>query len=115
MQSYDLTYPRGNFNYFLSGFLTIFTVLIGDGWNDIMNDFIRAMNSYVIIFFVSLYIFGNLILLNLFLAILLKNFDEEPEDFNVEKSESGSPVKRLASRISMRMVKILSKLSIRSR
>ena len=46
---------------------------------------------------------------------MLKNFDEEPEDFNVEKTESGSPVKRLASRISMRMVKILAKLSIRSR
>ena len=37
-----------------------------------------------ILFFVSLMILGNLVLLNLFLAILLKNFSE---DVNVDEED----------------------------
>ena len=38
----DIEFPRANFNYFLIGITTIFAVLIGDGWNEIMYDHIRA-------------------------------------------------------------------------
>jgi voltage-dependent calcium channel L type alpha-1D len=71
-------YPRANFNTFLSGFTTIFMVLIGDDWNTTMYEHVRAKGYGAIFFFISLYIFGNLVLLNLFLAILLKNFEEPP-------------------------------------
>ncbi len=72
-------YPRANFNSFLIGLTTIFIVLIGEDWNTVMYQHIRATNFRFFIFFVILFILGNLILLNLFLAILLKNFDEPPE------------------------------------
>lgn len=49
-----------------------------------MYDHMRSMGWVTMIFFISLYIFGNLILLNLFLAILLKNFDTEN---NFEESD----------------------------
>jgi tetrahydromethanopterin S-methyltransferase subunit E len=71
-------YPRANFNTFLSGFTTIFIVFIGEDWNAYMYDHVRATNYGSIFFFVSLFILGNLVLLNLFLAILLKNFEEPP-------------------------------------
>lgn len=73
---YTFQFPRTNFNNFLQGFTTIFVILIGDGWNNIMYDHMRTNGMGVSIpFFVSWYILGNLVLLNLFLAILLKNFE----------------------------------------
>ena len=67
-------YPREHFNNFLNSFTTIFIVLIGEDWNNVMYKYLRSSTFYHFIFFFVLYVFGNLILLNLFLAILLKNF-----------------------------------------
>jgi hypothetical protein len=41
---------------------------------------VRATNQLSMIFFISLMIFGNFVLLNLFLAILLKNFEKKEND-----------------------------------
>ena len=68
-------YPRSNFNTFSSGYITVFGILIGENWNVVMYDHLRAIGSSAYIFFISAFITGNLILLNLFLAILLKNFE----------------------------------------
>ena len=83
--------PRANFDTFLEAFTTIFIVLIGEDWNQVMYAHIRASGHIGIIFFVSLVIFGNFILLNLFLAILLKNFEEEEkleEELETSKKEN---------------------------
>ena len=50
-----------------------------------MYDHVRATGNGGIFFFISLFILGNLVLLNLFLAILLKNFEEPPgkDEFEV--------------------------------
>jgi hypothetical protein len=89
----ELIQPRNNFNFFLVGFTTVFSILIGDGWNEIMYDHIRTLGMKVMPFFVSLYIFGNLILFNLFLAILLKNFEVEEEDpTKIEENKSISKI-----------------------
>ena len=60
------------------GLTTIFIVFIGEDWNSVMYDHYRATNALTVAYFIFLFIFGNLILLNLFLAILLKNFEEPP-------------------------------------
>ena len=45
-----------------------------------------ATQGYVAVgFFIVLFIMGNLVLLNLFLAILLQNFDEGPEENEKEE------------------------------
>lgn len=80
-------YPRANFNTFLSGFTTIFIVFIGEDWNASMYDHVRATGNGSIFFFISLFILGNLVLLNLFLAILLKNFEEPPGKDEDEEGE----------------------------
>jgi hypothetical protein len=80
-------YPRANFNTFLSGFTTIFIVLIGEDWNTQMYNHVRTRGYGAIFFFVSLFIMGNLVLLNLFLAILLKNFEEPPGKEEEEEDE----------------------------
>lgn len=69
---------RTNFDEFINSVTTIFVVLIGEDWNNIMYQYVRATETRLCIaFFVSWMILGNLVLLNLFLAILLKNFSEE--------------------------------------
>lgn len=78
--------PRANFDYFLSGFTTIFIVLIGDGWNSIMYQYWTSVGSYTAFFFILLQVFGKYVLLNLFLAILLENF----EDIEDHDSKDGS-------------------------
>jgi len=71
-------FPRTNFNFFINGMVTIFIVFIGEDWNSVMITHVRGSGDTAIPFFVFVFIFGNLILLNLFLAILLKNFEEPP-------------------------------------
>lgn len=78
------TSPRANFDEFVFGMTTIFIVLIGEDWNSVMYSHARATGNVYQIFFILLFILGNLILLNLFLAILLKNF-ETPPDFSEDE------------------------------
>jgi hypothetical protein len=69
----------------MTAFVTIFVIFVGDDWNAIMYDHYRVLYEVsptqantCILFFVVIFIAGNIILLNLFLGILLANF--EPED-----------------------------------
>ena len=55
--------------------ITIFIILVGENWNEVMFDAINALGWVAAVYFVLLVIIGNFILLNLFLAILLGNFE----------------------------------------
>ena len=66
---------RENFDNIGWAFLTIFKILIGDNWNSIMYDWMRAVGTISAFYFISLYVWGSIIMLNLFLAVLLGNFD----------------------------------------
>jgi len=71
--------PDSNFDSFLNAVLSVFIVIANDGWTVIYFDHYRtpAVGSTLsTIFFMSLVILGQMILFNLFLAILLKQFDE---------------------------------------
>ena len=69
--------PREHFDNPGQAIVTIFLVLFGEGWNDIMYNTMRC-NSAVMtaLYYIMLVICGNIIMLNLFLAILLGNFDK---------------------------------------
>lgn len=49
--------------------------MIGENWNAVMYDHMRTVGDAACMYFISLVVFGNIIMLNLFLAILLGNFD----------------------------------------
>lgn len=71
------TSPKYNFDTFLNSFTTVFIILTNDGVSAIFQDFYRACGPATsLIFFILLSIIGQKILLNLFIAILLENFDE---------------------------------------
>jgi hypothetical protein len=78
--------PMNNFDTFYEALLTIFVLLTGDQWTAIMLDYYRAVSQpLALVFFVTFMIFGQYMLLNLFLAILLQNFDEDSIDQEMQK------------------------------
>ena len=54
----------------------IFVLLIKNEWNEYMIEYTRASSKGTIVFFLVVTIIGNIILLNLFLAILLRGLEE---------------------------------------
>lgn len=69
--------PVNNFDNFIEAFTTIFIVLTNDSWAQMFFNYYRAVSGVQsLLFFFSLVLLGQKILLNLFLAILLQNFDE---------------------------------------
>ena len=69
--------PRVNFDDFPNAMIAMFAILANDDWNQVMYRFMRTNNSLMAkAFFVGMVVFGNIILLQLFLAILIGTFDE---------------------------------------
>ena len=85
--------PRDNFNNIGYAVITIFIVIMGEGWSSTMYQWVRALSYYktggeiedstyywlALSYFLILMIVGNFILLSLFTAILLQNFDTGSE------------------------------------
>ena len=83
----ELQWPRENFNDVFSSLVTIFILIVGEDWNEIMYMYVRAGGaeselgwSIARIYFLIVMITGNVILLALFTSLLLKNFDKEPDN-----------------------------------
>jgi len=77
---YDEDGNESRYTFRTTGYslITIYIILTGENWNEIMIQVINLHKSYfsVSLFFIFMMIFGNLMLLNLFLAILLKFISE---------------------------------------
>lgn len=79
-----------SFNSFIESFIVVFTVLTGEDWDKTMLSFAKKYEYFAVFFFVSLVIIGVMIFLNIFLAILLENFDEDQENDNEEEQKQQS-------------------------
>lgn len=77
--------PRPNFDSFSMAITSIFIVFIGEDWQALMHTQFRVAGGVSILFFISTYVFFNLILLNLFLAILLQNFQVTDEEDKLKR------------------------------
>jgi len=71
--------PRNHFDDFLWAMTTIFQVLTGEDWNACMYDAWRGTGWGAVVYFLSLVVLGAFIVMNLFLAILLGNFEGNDE------------------------------------
>ena len=100
--------PRINFNDLLNAIVSIFIIFIGEDWNSVMYDHVRATSPASILFFCFIFIFGNLVLLNLFLAILLKNFETTQDEAEKDQLED-SPKLSLYQKIKLNTIGRISK------
>jgi len=68
--------PRANFDNFGWAMLSVFQILSGENWNEILYNGVEATGPSAVLYFLLLVCIGSFIVLNLTLAILLSNFDE---------------------------------------
>mmetsp|Transcript_58370 Transcript_58370/g.186060 ORF Transcript_58370/g.186060 Transcript_58370/m.186060 type:complete len:1610 (+) Transcript_58370:485-5314(+) len=78
---------RHNFDNIFWSIITIFQILTGENWNEVMYDGMRSTSTVAAFYFLLLTIVGNYIILNLFLAILLDNFADGGDDDEEEEKE----------------------------
>jgi len=64
--------------------MTVFFAMTGI-WVEPMRDFIRQGYKWSVLYFLEVVILGHLFLLNLFLAILLQNFEESARNTVTKK------------------------------
>ncbi|GFS10974.1 sodium channel protein, partial [Elysia marginata] len=86
--------PRWNFNDFMHSFMIVFRVLCGE-WIESMWNCYRAAEWPCVPFFLLTYIIGNMVVLNLFLALLLSSFGSE----SLSRSESDDEPNKIAEAI----------------
>ncbi|XP_071960409.1 voltage-dependent L-type calcium channel subunit alpha-1D-like isoform X3 [Antedon mediterranea] len=85
--------PRSNFDNFWQALFTVFQILTGEDWNEVMYNGIEAyggIHSIGIVactYFIVLFICGNYILLNVFLAIAVDNLADAESLTALEKQE----------------------------
>jgi hypothetical protein len=82
--------PRANFDDIFSALTTVFILIIGEDWPGVMYNYTRIYGEkgkFVTLYFVAVLCIGNLMLLSLFTAILLDNFEDKPEDKADEESD----------------------------
>ncbi|KAM3865783.1 LOW QUALITY PROTEIN: voltage-dependent R-type calcium channel subunit alpha-1E-like [Diretmus argenteus] len=97
-------YTPTNFDTFPAAIMTVFQILTGEDWNEVMYNGIRSQGGvqygmWSSIYFIVLTLFGNYTLLNVFLAIAVDNLanaqeltkDEEEEEafFNQRYARDG--------------------------
>ena len=83
MEDLEGEITRYHFNTTLDSMITMFIVLTGENWNWVMRTVIHArpeQETLAIFFFVSAMLIGNTMLLNMFLAIMLKFLEEAVDE-----------------------------------
>ncbi|XP_072336833.1 voltage-dependent L-type calcium channel subunit alpha-1S-like isoform X6 [Scyliorhinus torazame] len=95
----DMVVRRSTFDNFPQALLSVFQILTGEDWNSVMNDGIMAYGGpsfpgvLVCIYFIILFVCGNYILLNVFLAIAVDNL-AEAESLTSAQREAAEEKKR---------------------
>ncbi|XP_067408530.1 voltage-dependent L-type calcium channel subunit alpha-1F [Emydura macquarii macquarii] len=93
---------RSTFDTFPQALLTVFQILTGEDWNAVMYDGIMAYGGpyfpgmLVCVYFIILFICGNYILLNVFLAIAVDNLADgdninSAQESKKQKAAEGAP------------------------
>ena len=84
--------PHFHFDYCPPAMITIFILLTGE-WVEIMEPTVDVLGNGVSIFFISVVLFGKLLLMNLLVAVILFEFAGDGENEGSGSSAQGSPSK----------------------
>ena len=81
--------PRATFNSMYWSLLSVFQILTRDDWVNIMWDAMRSVGKGSSIYFLTLVVCGDFLILNLFLAILIQSFDTSMSTSDNEDDDEG--------------------------
>ncbi|OQV23966.1 Voltage-dependent T-type calcium channel subunit alpha-1G [Hypsibius exemplaris] len=96
--------PRTHFDSFLWSFVTTFQILTQEDWNYVLYLAMRYTSHWAAIYFIALMTFGNYVLFNLLVAILVEGFADEDVVSSKDSKDSNSPKNRKNSKHSRRSV-----------
>uniref|UniRef100_A0A4X2L0E2 Calcium voltage-gated channel subunit alpha1 H n=1 Tax=Vombatus ursinus TaxID=29139 RepID=A0A4X2L0E2_VOMUR len=74
----DTVPDRKNFDSLLWAIVTVFQILTQEDWNVVLYNGMASTSSWAALYFVALMTFGNYVLFNLLVAILVEGFQAEP-------------------------------------
>ncbi|XP_065435398.1 voltage-dependent L-type calcium channel subunit alpha-1S-like [Chrysemys picta bellii] len=100
----DMELRRSTFDNFPQALISVFQILTGEDWNSIMYNGIMAYKGpsfpgvLVCIYFIILFVCGNYILLNVFLAIAVDNLAEAESLTSAQKAKAEEKKRRKMSR-----------------
>ncbi|XP_021098086.1 voltage-dependent L-type calcium channel subunit alpha-1S isoform X3 [Heterocephalus glaber] len=100
----DTEVRRSNFDNFPQALISVFQVLTGEDWTSVMYNGIMAYGGptypgvLVCIYFIILFVCGNYILLNVFLAIAVDNLAEAESLTSAQKAKAEERKRRKMSR-----------------
>jgi hypothetical protein len=76
---------RANFGDFGTAMLTVFQILTGENWNEVMYMAVGHTHYGFVAYFIVVFVIGGFVILNLYLAILLSAFDAgDAPEFSME-------------------------------
>ena len=70
---------RKNFDSLLWATITVFQILTQEDWNEVLYSGMDRTSSWAALYFIALMTFGNYVLFNLLVAILVEGFSTEDE------------------------------------
>lgn len=88
---------HANFQTFGTAWLTLFRMCTGENWNALMHNCAQCKGDtcadplVVYVYFVAFYIVSAILILNIFIAVILKNFEEE---VNKDPALTTTPITR---------------------
>uniref|UniRef100_A0A665X6S3 Voltage-dependent L-type calcium channel subunit alpha n=1 Tax=Echeneis naucrates TaxID=173247 RepID=A0A665X6S3_ECHNA len=114
----DYRPQRSNFDNFPQALISVFQILTGEDWTSIMNNGIMAHGGPVIpgilvsIYFIILFVCGNYILLNVFLAIAVDNLAEAESLTSAQKEKAEEKLRKKLLRAKIEGMPTTAKLKI---
>jgi Ca2+-binding EF-hand superfamily protein len=73
-------FPRENFYYFSDAVLSNFQIMSGEDWAPMMYRYMNCSGQWAVVYFVFVVVFTNFFLLNIFVAVILENFELSEEE-----------------------------------
>ncbi|XP_055008579.1 voltage-dependent T-type calcium channel subunit alpha-1I [Boleophthalmus pectinirostris] len=85
----DTIPDRKNFDSLLWAIVTVFQILTQEDWNVVLYNGMASTSSWAALYFVALMTFGNYVLFNLLVAILVEGFQAEGDANRSESDDEG--------------------------
>lgn len=116
-KNYTWINSKINFDDVLMAYLALFQVATYKGWTDVMNDAIdsreideqpeREVNVYMYLYFVLFIIFGSFFTLNLFIGVIIENF-------NQQKKKAGGSLEMFMTEDQKKYYKAMKRMAAKS-
>ncbi|XP_078316439.1 sodium channel protein para-like isoform X3 [Crassostrea virginica] len=116
-KGYEWINSKVNFDNVLMAYLALFQVATYKGWIDVMNDAIdsknideqpeREDNVYMYLYFVFFIIFGSFFTLNLFIGVIIENF-------NQQKKKAGGSLEMFMTEDQKKYYKAMKRMAAKS-